>query len=222
MKQLAIDMPPAEPSYAPQDFCVSAANQTAYDMVMQWPDWPGPYPARCFYGPKGCGKTHLSHVWAERAGARQVDILTLGAVPSHILLAEAKAVLIDDMDQLPKASEDALFHLTQYCLTERIAILVTSRQPLSRLSIQLPDLRSRLALIPAYAMYEPDDELLMALLGKQFADRQLRVRPDVLSYAVRRIDRSFAAVQAFVEALDQASLTQNRPITLPFAKQCLS
>ena len=52
----------------------------------------------------------------------------------------------------------------------------------------------------------PDDELIAALLVKLFADRKLSVSPDLISFLLLRMERSFAAAQDAVARLDRAAL----------------
>jgi len=68
----------------------------------------------------------------------------------------------------------------------------------------------------------PDDQLLAAVMAKMFSDRQVRVGNDVLSYLVARIERSFAAAKDAVARLDQASLSGQRPITVPLARAAIT
>ncbi len=68
----------------------------------------------------------------------------------------------------------------------------------------------------------PDDALLAAVLVKLFHDRQLAVGPDLVRYLVERMDRSFAAAEALVSALDRAGLARQRPITARLAAEVLN
>ena len=56
---------------------------------------------------------------------------------------------------------------------------------------------------------------------KLFADRQLNPAPDVIPFLTKRIDRSFAAAQNIVTALDKAGLDAKRPLTRAFAAAVL-
>ncbi len=67
----------------------------------------------------------------------------------------------------------------------------------------------------------PDDVLLEALLAKQFADRQLFPAPGVLAFVARRIERSHAAAAKAVAAIDRASLSEGRKVSLPLARRVL-
>ena len=49
------------------DFMAADCNIEALNMVERWPDWP--FFAIVLYGPEGCGKSHLAHVFAEHVAA---------------------------------------------------------------------------------------------------------------------------------------------------------
>jgi chromosomal replication initiation ATPase DnaA len=49
----------------------------------------------------------------------------------------------------------------------------------------------------------------------------LRVGPEVVSYLVARIERSFDAIAATVAALDRLALAERRDITVPLAREAL-
>jgi chromosomal replication initiation ATPase DnaA len=85
----------------------------------------------------------------------------------------------------------------------------------------LPDLRSRLSALPVAAIGAPDDALLQALLLKLFADRQLRIGPEILTYLLPRMERSFLGVRALVERIDAAALALKRPVTIPLLRDIL-
>ncbi len=79
-------------------------------------------------------------------------------------------------------------------------------------------LASRLASIPAVALAAPDDDLLVAVMAKQFADRGLEVNEDVLRYVASRVERSLAAAADAVARIDRAALAQQRKVTLALAR----
>jgi chromosomal replication initiation ATPase DnaA len=55
------------------------------------------------------------------------------------------------------------------------------------------------------------------VLVKLFADRQLGIEPGVIGYLLKRMERSMAAAQGLVEALDRAALAERRPVTRALA-----
>lgn len=220
MSQLTFDLGHV-PALGRDDFLVAPCNSEALAWIERWPDWPSH--ALAVFGPQGCGKSHLLAVVAElRAadGVRQVEASSLNAEGVPELVRGARLVLVDDLDAL--ADEIALFHLWNLTKETGRFLVLAGREAPARLAVTLPDLRSRLNGTAAIGIGAPDDTVLAAVLLKQFADRQLRIGEDVLTYLLGRMDRSFAAASAVVAALDKASLAERRPITVPLARTVLA
>jgi len=215
-RQLPLDLP-ISPRYGAEDFLVSDCNETAYLYLERWPDWPAR--AAVLTGPPGSGKTHLAAIFAARAGGVCLAAVDVGVdrVPS---LAERPAVVVEDVDR-PGRNEAALFHLFNLAREGRTSVLFTGTGPLPGWGITTPDLLSRLRLAPALTIEPPDDALLGALLVKMFVDRQLVVDTHVLAYVLPRIERTFAAARAVVEALDREGLARGRRITRAVAAAAL-
>ena len=100
-------------------------------------------------------------------------------------------------------------------------LLILGRIAPARWALSLADLSSRLKAAPAIEIKKPDDQLLRALLGKLFQDRQLKVSEDVLDYLLPRMERSFDAARTIVETSDQIGLSQGKGITVPLARDVL-
>jgi chromosomal replication initiation ATPase DnaA len=199
-----------------EDLLVAPSNRDAVAWLDLWPDWPAP--GLVVHGPEASGKTHLASVWQARSAAkvlRTADIV--GDAPT--ILGDARALVVEGLEA--GIDERAMFHLYNYLAAEGGSLLLTATVPAVRWPLQLPDLRSRLAALPAVAVGPPDDSLIEAVMVKQFADRQLRVSPDVVAYLVPRLERSLAGVRRMVEALDAAALAQRRAITVPLAREVL-
>lgn len=218
--QLTLDLGHV-PALGRDDFLVAPCNAEAVAWIERWPNWPAH--ALALFGPEGCGKSHLLAVVAElRAaeGIRRADAADLSAEGAADLVKGARIVVVDNLDAL--ADEIALFHLWNLTKETGRFLVLAGREAPARLAVKLPDLRSRLNATPAVGIGAPDDSVLAAVLLKQFADRQLRIGEDVLAYLLGRMDRSFAAAGAVVDALDKASLAERRPITVPLARAVLA
>jgi chromosomal replication initiation ATPase DnaA len=170
--------------------------------------------------------THLAHVWAARADAQVMPAAALPALDLASLAPEA-ALAIEDVDRLETpgsggtaAAEEVLFHLCNH-LAGRGSLMVSGRTAPSFWPIALPDLASRLRTAGVARLEAPDDALLAAVLVKLFADRQIAVAPDLIGYLLARMDRSFAAAERMVAALDRAGLARQRPITPRLAAEVL-
>lgn len=215
-RQLVLDLP-HRPALGRDDFLVTPCNVAAVEWIDHWPDWPGPVLALC--GPGGSGKSHLAAVWQSRSEALSIDphaipkVIESGELPARHLVMEDMKCPVD---------EEALLHLYNMVSERGGTLLLTSAIPPARWPVELPDLASRLRTIPVAEIGAPDDALLEALLVKMFADRQLRVGPDVIAFLLPRMERSFAHVRTLVERLDGAALSQQRTITIPLARNVLS
>ncbi|OFX14888.1 MAG: hypothetical protein A2516_05470 [Alphaproteobacteria bacterium RIFOXYD12_FULL_60_8] len=215
-RQLAFNLP-FRPALGDADFLVSPSNQDAVLWLDRWPDWPSH--ALALHGPAGCGKTHLAHVFCARTRATLLDAqdLTQERVPSLALAGGCVAVENTDHGM----DETALFHLFNALKEAGGFLLLTGREAPARWSLSLPDLRSRLNATPTAFLAEPDDALMGAVLIKLFADRQISVEVEVITYLLRHMERSFAAAQEVVARADALALAEKRGVTVPLIKRAL-
>ena len=212
--QLAFDWPTGV-ALGPDDFFVSEANARAFAMLGAPETWPER--KLVLTGPVGCGKSHLAGVFRT-----QTDGLLLAAadLPTEFQTAAA-TVIMEDMEQLPRASEEAMFHLHNHLRSTGGTLLMTARTPPSRWPIALPDLASRMQAANVTQIADPDDALLSALIMKLFADRQIMPKADLVKYLTTRIERSFAAAADIVARLDAAALADGRKINKALAADLL-
>ena len=208
-EQLPLDLPVRNAMNA-AGFVVSDSNRDAVAWMDRWPDWPNGILA--VYGPPGCGKTHLAHVWQARSEARFLEPSALEQLPN------GENLILDGI-RLP---EEHLFHLINHVRAGQTSLLILDREPPARWAVRLPDLASRLASVPAVAVLAPDDTLLAAVLAKHFADRQVDVAPEVIAYLVKQIERSFTAAETMAGRLDREALVRRAPITIRLAREILS
>lgn len=204
------------PAFGRENFLVAPCNQLAVDWVDLWPDWPAPMLVLC--GPAGAGKSHLAAVWQNRAGALSVDPLAIPdlcqtgeLLPAPLLLDRASTI----------KDENKLLHLYNRTVEQGRTLLLIDRQPASRWNFQLSDLTSRLKAAPTVQIGMPDDPLIEALLVKLFSDRQVKTTPEVISYLMSRMERSFGAAQSIVGRLDSMAFEEKRMITVPLARLVL-
>lgn len=217
-EQLSFDLP-ARAALGRDDFFISPSNALAVALIDASQSWSNG--KLLLVGPEGAGKTHLAHVWAAQSGAQIIAATDLveAAVPDLL----RTPVVVEDIDQIAgqRGLETVLFHLHNLAAAEGQPLLLTARSAPQRWPLTLPDLASRLQALQIAQLEAPDDTLLSAVLMKLFADRQLNPAPDVLPFLTKRIDRSFAAAQNIVAALDKAGLDAKRPLTRAFASAVL-
>jgi chromosomal replication initiation ATPase DnaA len=211
-RQLALALDHSE-SFSREDFLEGPSNTDALALVTRWPDWPNR--VMLLVGPEGSGKSHLAAIWGEAAGARFVAARALAETDLPASYATG-ALVIEDIAP-GKFDERALFHLLNLAREEEAFALITARTPPAHWPIGIRDLASRLRALPLVTLAAPDDVLVRALIVKLFADRQLAVDENLVSYLAPRIERSFAGVRAAVDRLDREALRQQRPVTRSLA-----
>lgn len=215
MSQLTLDLG-HRLAFGREDFWVAPGNEEAVGWIDRWPQWPGH--AVALFGPPGCGKSHLAHVFALKAEAR---ILAPGDVVAAAVadMMTLKALVLENGEAVEDPA--ALFHLFNAVRENGGFLLLTSREPPARWPVALPDLKSRLSAVPAVRIAAPDDAMVEAVLVKLFSDRQVTVAPEVIAYLVRHMDRSFAAMRSLVARADGLALAEKRPVTVPLVKSIL-
>jgi chromosomal replication initiation ATPase DnaA len=204
-------------------FYETGANARALAMLDDWRGWP--LGRMALVGPKGSGKTHMLHVWAEEAGAvvLRPEDLAEADVPG---LALSGAVALDDADRLhtldhPEVAEVTLFHLYNLLGQESGALLLSGRTPPSRWKAGLPDLKSRLGSLSFARLGRPDDALVQAVVVKLFADRQVAVRATVPPLLALHLGRDLAALERAVADIDSYALARRREVTATLAREAL-
>jgi chromosomal replication initiation ATPase DnaA len=206
-----------QPRYDSVDFIHAESNRAARAWLeAEWPDR-----RLALFGPPGCGKSHLLHIWARQTAATVLAGQTLAAqtladldtIPQHGALA------LDDGDLV--RDETLLFHLLNTARDRGLRLLIAARTAPARWPVRLPDLSSRLRAIAAVEIHEPDDELLAALLQRLIADRQLIVTQPARDWILIHCPRSPSALREAVARLDRESLIFGGPVTRTLAARVL-
>jgi chromosomal replication initiation ATPase DnaA len=203
------------------DFLVTPSNRDAMAWIGKWPDWPAH--GVIVSGGTGSGKTHLLNLWLAKSGARLVTVADLAANDAATLAAPDTLVAIDDADTAAgnQAAEETLFHLYNHINGSNGSLLLSMTRGAGRAGFILPDLRSRLLTLPVAALAAPDDDLLSALILKQFRDRQVDLDAGVVSYVTARAARDAGGIRDLVAKLDRAALAEGRRISIGLARQVM-
>jgi chromosomal replication initiation ATPase DnaA len=209
-EQLVFDLP-RRTSLGREDFFVANDNAGLMHQIDHWMDWPNGKLILC--GEEGSGKTHLAHIWAADCAGQVLHASDL--VTAELEALSKSPVCIDDLHLIAgnASAEAAAFHLHNMLLHENQPLLITGVGSWNHWGIGLPDLQSRLGQSGVVILQSPDDAVLMAVLMKQFTDKQMVVSPTTISYILRNCSRSFSDIHALVEAVDTEALQRKKPIT---------
>lgn len=177
------------------------------------------------YGPSGSGRTHLLQALCrERAGA-YLPLRELRDYGPEVLDGfDAQALLcLDDLEAVLAARDWALalLRLLDRRRSAGLQTVVVSAAPPEALAT-LPDLRTRLAAGVVLGLLALDDEQCAQLLRERAQARGLELGDEVIRWLQRTQSRSAGALLALLEALDRASLSQKRRLSLPFVQATLA
>ena len=214
-KQLLINFD-FKKDYSNQDFYVTKSNSDAYNLINNWPRWIKK--TVNLYGEKYSGKTHLSKIFEEKISCISIKSEEF----SNDTLTKFKtkqALIIEDYSQ--NISENLFYSLINAVEQENKYLLITSLIPINRFKFKLNDLISRINNTLYIELQKPDDELIYALLVKNFSDRQINIDKKIIDYIIRRINRSYKDIFMFIYNVDQMSLKRGKPINLSIIKKIL-
>jgi DnaA-homolog protein len=176
------------------------------------------------HGADGSGKSHLLQaLCAAVPGSAYFPLGQLLSSGPEVLdgADQLAAVAIDDLQRVAgnKDWEQRLFNLYNECDARGTRLVVTAPAPVAGLGIALPDLRSRLASMPHFALRPLDESQQRLALQRRAAQRGLELPDEAVRYLQRRFARDMATMQELLDRLDAASLEEQRRLTVPFIKQ---
>lgn len=213
IKQLGIDYS-SEPVYRIDNFYIEDGGISPLDIVLNPKSWGSNL--LIISGEKGSGKTHLSNLYVDKFNVPIVakECLNFDMLESLSL----SGCVIDDINDI---DEKLLFHLINMSKKYGSNLLFTVDKKVKDIDIKLPDLKSRLLQAMVYNIEKPSDSSLHFVMLKNFIDKQLRIKSDVMSYIIERTPRSYSSVIKLVDILDKESLACSNEITIPFVRKIL-
>ncbi|MBB5706536.1 HdaA/DnaA family protein [Sphingopyxis panaciterrulae] len=173
---------------------VGTSNADAVRYLRHVSTWP--VRTAVLTGPRGSGRSLMGRLFARETGGR----------------------VIDGHDSVP---EEAMFHAWNAAQASGTPLLIVADAPPADWQVALPDLASRLRAVPVLTIGEPDDCLARDLIEALFAQRGMAISPEVASYIVPRMERSYAMLHRIVAALDAASLEQGRRVGVRLTRETL-
>lgn len=218
--QLALALPPLRrdpgDTYAP-----GPANAGPRAALSAWTSWPSG--ALALVGPAQSGKSHLAAVWAKDVGGAVIAADRWAGDPETVLNAATAPLVLEDADGPMLTGidgETAVFTVLKAARLGHVpAVLFTARTRPAGWYARTPDLATRLAALPIAEIGDPTDEDLQFVLTKMFLDRGVNPSEALLAYVLARIERSYEAAGAVVDALDRRAMAGKRRITRALAAE---
>ena len=180
------------------------------------------------FGASATGKTHLLHALIRDAAARGLSVAYL---PLRELTSDGPQILagIEDravicLDHFEAAIADQSWSLALLRLIDTLRavhchfVLSAGAAP-ERIEGVTADLRTRLAACTVAGLKPLSDAQRSALLRSRAKARGLELPDDVVRWLLSHLPRDPHTLIAALDRLDQASLAEQRRLTLPFVQQ---
>lgn len=199
-------------------FHVGPCNVEAYNWLIRW---PSEFKTQfvCIFGASGSGKTHLSHIWAQRNNCIWITAEMMTR-PIQEVARMGDYFILDNADLV--RDETWLFHFFNALqATEYKFWLLTAEKPPNRWSIVLPDLKSRLNLCQALGLYLPDDATCLAVFNKITRNKGVVLKTRYVHYILSRIDRSYASIFMWARICENL-LKSDKEISFSMINQLLT
>ena len=198
------------------DFYISKSNFNAFNLINSWPEWDKKI--LNISGEKFSGKSHLANIFKLKSKAFLVN----GDKIDNSIFKSLKlydCIIIDDFEKCKE--EELLYSIFNLVDQDNKYMLINSLKPINIIKFNLPDLISRSKNCIYAEIENPDDELLFAIILKNFSDRQIKIEKKIINFIVRRIDRSYRNIDEFIYKIDELSLKKKKPINLTTIKEIL-
>ncbi len=198
------------------DFYLSKSNSNAFNLINRWPNWDKKI--LNLSGEKFSGKSHLANIFKLKSKAFYINGKNINnSIFKSIKLFES--IIIDDFEECKE--EEILYSIFNLIDQDNKYMLINSVRPINKIKFNLPDLSSRSKNCIYVQIENPDDELLFAIILKNFSDRQIKIEKKIINFIISRIDRSYRKIDEFIYKIDELSLKKKKPINLKTIKEIL-
>ena len=198
------------------NFFISKSNKHIFDFLNKWPKWEKNFIN--IVGERFSGKTHLISIFLKKYNGLKIESKSLNECHiEEIKLYEN--IILEDIDK--KVDEKLFYTLFNIIEQDNKFLIITSNNPLTKINFELPDLKSRSKTFILQNIKKPDDELIFALLLKNFSDRQIYLEKKFINFVVKRIDRSYGKIFDFIYKIDEMSLKKKKSINFKIIQEVL-
>ena len=215
LNQLLLDFD-YKTNFNEHDFYLSKSNSIAFNLINRWPEWDKKI--LNISGEKFSGKSHLANIFRIKSKAllikgNKIDNSIFKSLKLH------ESIIIDDFEECNE--EKILYSIFNLIDQDSKYLLINSLKPINEIKFKLPDLASRSKNCLYVEIENPDDELLFAIILKNFSDRQIKIEKKIINFIISRIDRSYRKIDEFIYKIDELSLKKKKPINLKTIKEIL-
>jgi ATPase involved in DNA replication initiation len=171
------------------DFYVSESNYYAYKLIEKWPKWEKNI--LNIYGEKFSGKTHLANIFISKNKGIKINENEINNdIFKKFKLYEN--IIIDNFNY--ECDEKLMYSIFNIVDQDNKYLIINSIKPINEFNFNLEDLKSRSKNCLFAKIDSPDDELIFAIILKNFSDRQIQIDKKLIDFIIKRIDRSYGKI----------------------------
>jgi DnaA family protein len=207
-----------------------ARNAQALAHVQQLAAGSGSAGLTWLCGPVGSGKSHLlqaacaaasEHMRSGYVPLAEVVPLGVGVLEG---LPQLQCLCLDDIDRVvgQPGWERGIFALWRELEEAGGRLIVSARAPPALIGWTLPDLGSRCAAGAVFQLLLLDEDEQRAALQLRARLRGLELPDETWHWLRRRFPRDMRTLYELLDTLDEAALTAQRRLTVPFIREVLS
>ena len=203
-------------NFKDQDFYVSKSNYFAFNLISSWPKWEKNFLNIC--GDNFSGKSHLANIFLKKFKGIKINAHSF----KNEHLNEIKVyenIVLENFDL--NINEVLIYSLFNTVDQDNKYLIINSTIPINEINFKLDDLKSRTKNCLFAKIEKPDDELMFALVLKNFSDRQIVIDKKLIDFIIKRIDRSYDKIFEFIYKIDELSLKKKKPIDFKTIKEVL-
>ena len=205
-----------EKNFKYDDFYVSKSNNNIFNFLEKWPKWEKNF--LNISGEKFSGKTHLVDIFLKKFKGKKFEANLF----NNENLNEIKIyqnIILENLDE--NVDEKLVFALFNIIEQDNKYLITTSINSIVNINFKLDDLKSRAKNFLLQNIEKPDDELMFALILKNLSDRQISLDKKLISYIIKRINRSYSKIFNFIYKIDEISLKKRKSIDFKIIKEAL-
>ena len=169
-------------------------------------------------GEKYSGKTHLINIFVKKFNGIKFDAKSIKDEDLKKIKIHEN-IILEDLEE--NINEKLIYSLLNIIDIDNKFIIITSEKPIVDINFLLKDLKSRATNFIIQKIESPDEDLMFAMILKNFSDRQILIDKKLINFIIKRIDRSYSKIFNFIYKLDELSLKKKKPIDFKLIKEVL-
>ena len=203
-------------NFKDEDYFLSNCNKEVFNFLNSWPRWEKNF--LNIIGEKFSGKTHLTQIFLNKYNGTRLNANLLKSENLTDLRLH-KNIILENLSDI--VDEKSLYSLINLVEQENKFLIVTTQKPIVEINFKLNDLKSRTKNFLLQKINKPDDELIHAIILKNFSDRQISIDNKFIDHILKRIDRSYGKIFDFIYKIDEISLKRKKSIDFKIINEVL-